>query len=159
MISLIAAVSDNNCLGKDGKLPWHIPADLEHFKRTTMGKTIVMGRKTFESIGRPLPGRSNVVLSKRKDLFKTPGIRVVNSVDEVLALDAPDKEIMIIGGGTLYRQFEPYASRCYLTQIHLDVDGDTYWKELPKHWKLTHLKPSQQNNTKFSFLTLERDTP
>ena len=128
MISLIVAASTNNVIGAKGNLPWRLSADLKRFKALTMGKPIVMGRKTYESIGRPLPGRQNIVIT-RQDNYAPEGCTVAQSVDAALAAaDAP--EIMIIGGGHIYEAFIPMAERIYLTRVDADIDGDTYFPEI-----------------------------
>ena len=128
MISLIVAASTNNVIGAKGDLPWRLSADLKRFKALTMGKPIVMGRKTYESIGRPLPGRQNIVVT-RQDNYAPEGCTVVQSVDAAIAAaNAP--EIMIIGGGHIYEAFMPMAERIYLTRVDADIDGDTYFPEI-----------------------------
>ncbi len=122
-------------IGKDNQMPWHLPADLKHFKAVTMAKPIVMGRKTYESIGRPLPGRQNVVISRNVD-YQVEGCDVVNSIDEALELLAGIDEVMIIGGGFLYSQMIEQADNLYLTFIELEVDGDTQFPEY-EHLQLT----------------------
>ncbi|WP_019122132.1 dihydrofolate reductase [Brevibacillus massiliensis] len=124
MISLIAAYANGRVLGKDGKMPWHLPGELQYFKQVTSGHTVVMGRKTFESIGRPLPNRRNVVLTRRHD-FAAPGVEVAHSKREVLELG----DVMIIGGAELYALFIDDADRLYLTEIELDTDGDAFFPE------------------------------
>jgi dihydrofolate reductase len=128
--SMIAAVSENNVIGKDGQLPWHIPEDLQRFKKLTTGHTLVMGRKTYDAIGRPLPDRRTIVLSKDKDL-KIEGSTVAHSVEEVLELTKEEKEVFIAGGAEIYEQFMPYVSKIYLTIVHSDFEGDTYFPMIP----------------------------
>ena len=125
-ISMIAAMAHDRVIGKDNQMPWHLPADLAHFKRITLGKPILMGRKTFESIGRPLPGRRNLVISRNPD-YQAEGIEVVGSVEAALALLAGSsvEELMVIGGGHLYAEMLPSADCLYLTRIDLAVEGDT----------------------------------
>ncbi|SIR54195.1 type 3 dihydrofolate reductase [Aeromonas veronii] len=125
-ISMIAAMAHDRVIGKDNQMPWHLPADLAHFKRVTLGKPVLMGRKTFESIGRPLPGRRNLVISRNPD-YQAEGIEVVGSVEAALALLAGSsvEELMVIGGGHLYAEMLPSADCLYLTQIDLAVEGDT----------------------------------
>ncbi|ANB68623.1 diacylglycerol kinase [Aeromonas veronii] len=125
-ISMIAAMAHDRVIGKDNQMPWHLPADLAHFKRVTLGKPVLMGRKTFESIGRPLPGRRNLVISRNPD-YQVEGIEVVGSVEAALALLAGSsvEELMVIGGGHLYAEMLPSADCLYLTQIDLAVEGDT----------------------------------
>ncbi len=128
IISLVAAMAKNRVIGKDNQMPWHLTADLKHFKSVTMSKPIVMGRKTFESIGRPLPGRENVIISRNKD-YAVDGCIVVHSIEDALALLTDYEEIMIIGGGFLYSQIIEQADKLYLTFIDLEVDGDTHFPE------------------------------
>ncbi|MEE1954519.1 type 3 dihydrofolate reductase [Aeromonas sp. 75A] len=125
-ISMIAAMAHDRVIGKDNQMPWHLPADLAHFKRVTLGKPVLMGRKTFESIGRPLPGRRNLVISRNPG-YQAEGIEVVGSVEAALALLAGSSvgELMVIGGGHLYAEMLPSADCLYLTQIDLTVEGDT----------------------------------
>ncbi|MHC9243875.1 type 3 dihydrofolate reductase [Aeromonas jandaei] len=125
-ISMIAAMAHDRVIGKDNQMPWHMPADLAHFKRVTLGKPVLMGRKTFESIGRPLPGRRNLVISRNPD-YQADGIEVVGSVEAALALLADNEvaEVMVIGGGHLYAELLPKADCLYLTRIELEVEGDT----------------------------------
>ena len=125
-ISMIAAMAHDRVIGKDNQMPWYLPADLAHFKRVTLGKPVLMGRKTFESIGRPLPGRRNLVISRNPG-YQAEGIEVVGSVEAALALLASCavEELMVIGGGHLYAEMLPSADCLYLTQINLAVEGDT----------------------------------
>lgn len=125
-ISMIAAMAHDRVIGKDNQMPWHLPADLAHFKRVTLGKPVLMGRKTFQSIGRPLPGRRNLVISRNPD-YQAEGIEVVGSVEAALALLASSsvEELMVIGGGHLYAEMLPSADCLYLTRIDLAVEGDT----------------------------------
>ncbi len=130
IISLIAAVDENRGLGKDNRLLCHLPADLGHFKQLTLGKPVIMGRKTFESIGKPLPGRLNIVLS-RQDI-KIDGVTVVDSLQKALGLVQDVPEIMIIGGATIFEQALPLTQRVYLTVIHHRFEADAYFPELDK---------------------------
>ena len=127
MISLIAGVDKNFLIGNNNTLPWgRIPADMKYFKETTTGKTIVMGRKTFASIGKALPNRENLILTRDAG-FQAENCTVINSTDEVLKINTPDKEIFIIGGAEIYKIFLPYADRLYLTFIDGEFTGDTYF--------------------------------
>ena len=126
ILSMIVATADNNIIGKDNDMPWHLPADLAYFKKVTLGKPIIMGRKTFESIGRPLPGRRNIVIS-RDESYQAAGIDTVTSVEQALALVNDVEEIMVIGGGAIYRHCLPAATRLYVTHIKADIDGDTHF--------------------------------
>lgn len=129
MISLIVAASTNNVIGAKGDLPWRLSADLKRFKELTMGKPIVMGRKTYESIGRPLPGRKNIVITRQEN-YVAPGCDVVLSPDAAMKASGDADEIMIIGGGHVYTEFLPAAERIYLTRVHVDIAGDTYLPDI-----------------------------
>jgi len=143
-ISIIVAISDNNAIGKNGKIPWHLPADLKYFKETTMGHHIIMGRKTFDSIGKPLPGRTNIVVSNKKDL-KIQGCEVVNSLDAALAISrlANQEEVFIIGGASIYKTMLPDAERLYITNVHACIeDADTFFPGYdPRMWIETKNNP------------------
>lgn len=121
---MIVAHANNRIIGKDNDMPWYLPADLAYFKKTTLGKPVVMGRKTFESIGRPLPGRQNIVISRDAE-YQAEGVDVVSSVEQALAKAANVDEIMVIGGGAIYRHCLPAAQRLYITHIDAEIDGDT----------------------------------
>jgi dihydrofolate reductase len=124
IISLVAAMAKNRVIGKDNAMPWHLPADLKHFKAVTLGKPIIMGRKTYESIGRPLPGRQNIVISRNAD-YQLEGCDTVTSFEAAMKMVSHIEEVMIVGGGFLYSQVLPQANKLYLTFIDLEVDGDT----------------------------------
>jgi dihydrofolate reductase len=129
IVTLIVAVADNGVIGRDNALPWHLPEDLKRFKRITMGKPIVMGRKTFESIGRPLPGRQNIVVTRDAN-YRRDGVTVVHSVEAAVAAAGAAEEVMVIGGADLFRLFLPKARRVHLTRVHGDVAGDVHWSPL-----------------------------
>ena len=129
MISLIVAASTNNVIGNDGELPWRLSDDLKRFKAVTMGKPIVMGRKTFESIGRPLPGRQNIVIS-RQGGFAADGCDVVQSIEQAVEVAGAAEEIMVIGGSEIYAAFLPIADRVYLTRVHTEAEGDAFFPSL-----------------------------
>lgn len=129
MISLVVAASTNNVIGAQGELPWCLSGDLKRFKALTMGKPIVMGRLTYESIGRALPGRQNIVITRQSD-FSAEGCDVVQSVDAAVEAAGDAEEIMIIGGSQIYREFLPRADRIYLTRVQAEVDGDTFLPDL-----------------------------
>jgi dihydrofolate reductase len=134
-ISLIVAASENGVIGRAGELPWKLPADLKHFRTLTWGKPVVMGRKTWDSIGRALPGRQNIVLT-RDPAFAAPGAQIASSPEEALRLAGDAPEVMIIGGGELYRAFLPRAERIYLTRVKTVESGDTLFPELdPAQWR------------------------
>lgn len=158
-IYAIVAMSENRVIGKDNRLPWHLPADLRHFKQLTMGKPILMGRKTFESIGRALPGRCNVVITH--DIhFQAPGCVVANAIDTALASVAYSEEVFVIGGAILLQQLMSRIHRLYLTIIHHHFAGDAYFAELNmSEWveveRIDHV-PDEENHYPYSFITLER---
>lgn len=154
-ISMVCAMAKNRVIGKDNQMPWHLPADLKHFKATTMSKPIVMGRKTYESIGRPLPGRQNVVISQNTD-YLADGCNVVDSIESALKLLSAEEEIMIIGGGFLYSQMIEQADYLYLTFIDLDIDGDTEFPEfehlnLKQEFSESHLA-DEKNSHNYRFV-------
>ena len=159
MISLIVAMDRNRLIGRGNALPWHLPADLAHFKSITMGKPIVMGRKTYESIGRPLPGRHNIVISRNPD-FSAPGCTVVASVDAALAAAGDVPEIMVIGGAQLYAELLPRAQRIYLTRVDAVFEGDAWFPALDARvWReCQHAEhaPDDRNPHAYAFLVLER---
>lgn len=130
MLSLIAAMANKRVIGRDNTLPWHLPEDLKHFKATTLGKPVIMGRKTWESLGRPLPGRRNLVVSRNAS-YPAVGAEVFTSLTDALAACADVPECFVIGGAELYRQALPLAERLYLTEIDCTVAGDAYFPELP----------------------------
>lgn len=144
-VTLIAAMATNRAIGLNGSMPWHLPGELQHFKKTTMGKAIVMGRKTWQSIGRSLPGRQNIVLSRGAN-FVAPGCDVACSLDEALKMARSD-EVMIIGGGVIYEQAMPIANRMILTLIDAEFEADTWfpcWN--PAEWKVRHRRVIPAND-------------
>jgi dihydrofolate reductase len=159
ILSLIAAVSKNNIIGGDNKLLWHLPADLAHFKKITSGHTIIMGRKTFESIGRPLPNRRNIVIT-RKEFFEAPGCEIMSSLQEAVDSCLKEKEVFIIGGGEIFIQVLPAADKIYLTRIYKDFEGDVKFPELNfSEWKLTKYvrhHADEKNQYEYSFSEYER---
>lgn len=157
-LSLVVAMAKNRVIGRDGRLPWRLPADLKHFRRVTMGKPIVMGRKTFDSIGRPLDGRENIVITRNPD-FRPPGVTAVSSVDDALNTASAD-EVMVIGGATIYEQLLPRADRIYLTLIHRTFEGDACFPEFDENeWReaeRTDVDGGTGAEFGYSFITLER---
>ncbi|MBA6390171.1 type 3 dihydrofolate reductase [Colwellia sp. BRX10-3] len=148
ILSMIVAHANDRVIGKNNDMPWHLPADLAYFKKTTLGKPIIMGRKTFQSIGRPLPGRKNIVIS-RDDTYQVEGVEVVNSVAAALALVIESEEVMVIGGGAIYQHCLAAAQRLYITHIDADIDGDTYFPEYDLAvWKkvASDIRPSDEKN-------------
>ncbi len=158
-IALIAAVARNGVIGRDNRLPWHLPADLRHFRRLTLGKPVLMGRRTFESLGRPLPGRTNIVLTRDPD-FHAPGCIVVHSLPEGIAAAGECEELMVMGGAALYEAALPLADRMYLTRIHHAFAGDTRFAAYDeKEWVTTAREdhaPDEDNPYPYSFITLHR---
>jgi dihydrofolate reductase len=158
-LSIVVAMTLNRVIGANNAMPWHLPADLAFFKATTMGHPIVMGRKTYESIGRPLPGRRNIVVT-RDPAFKAPGCDVVHSVEGALLQAGEDPEIFVIGGEALFCSFLPATQRIYLTQIHAEIPGDTYFPEVERaQWQeVSRLeKPRDAHNPyDLTFMTLDR---
>ncbi|MZI92703.1 type 3 dihydrofolate reductase [Vibrio sp. CAIM 722] len=158
LISMIAAMANDRVIGKDNQMPWHLPADFAWFKRCTLGKPVVMGRKTYESIGRPLPGRQNIVISRDSNL-SIDGVSIVSSIDEALTLAADADEVMIIGGGSIYQACLAKADKLYVTEIHADIDGDTHFPDWGGNWRETHRESYQadeKNKYDMSFVILER---
>ncbi|MEL0646585.1 type 3 dihydrofolate reductase [Pseudoalteromonas agarivorans] len=158
IISMIAAMANNRVIGLDNKMPWHLPADLQHFKKVTTGKPVIMGRKTFESIGRPLPGRRNIIITRNND-YSAPGIETVTTPEAALNLVSDVEEVMIIGGGNIYQQFLEKAERLYLTFIDLDVKGDTQFPDYNKvaNWNVEEEIqnfPDEKNKSSYKFVTL-----
>jgi len=162
MLSLIVAMSLNRVIGHANRLPWHLPADLQFFKRMTLGKPIVMGRKTFESIGRPLPDRVNIVITRQRDYW-AEGCQVAHSLPQALALAEPAAEIIVIGGASLYVQVLERVERIYLTLVAAELEGDTWFPELDwaqwrQRWREDH--PADARHTHpYSFILLERQAP
>jgi len=160
ILSIITAMDNNRLIGKNNALPWHLPEDLAFFKRTTLNKPIIMGRKTFESIGRPLPGRTNIIISRNSD-YKVEGCVVLNSIEAVLEYCKNDNEIMLIGGASLYEQWLPYAHQMYLTRIDNEFEGDAWFPEYhPEQWETVwhESHTSKQDPTlKYQFIKLKRD--
>jgi dihydrofolate reductase len=139
IISLLVAASENNVIGKDNQLPWHLPNDLKYFKNLTWGMPILMGRKTFDSIGKPLPGRKSIVITRNQD-WQHEGVDVVHSIDDAVqkAESYGVKEIFVIGGAEIFKTALPTANRLYLTRIHQDFEGDVYFPSISEdNWQLT----------------------
>ena len=158
-ISIIVAAAANNVIGRDGELPWQLPEDLKRFKQLTIGKPVIMGRLTYESIGRPLPDRRNIVLSTCKGL-NIDGCEVVDTPDAAIRLAGGAEEVMVIGGGGVYAQMLPMADRIYMTRIDATVDGDTFFPELnDKEWQVVDrvdFPADESRQFGFSFVTLDR---
>ncbi|HHF2884501.1 type 3 dihydrofolate reductase [Vibrio diabolicus] len=158
IISMIAAMADNRIIGKDNQMPWHLPADFAWFKRCTMGKPVVMGRKTYESIGRPLPGRLNIVIS-RDETLKVEGVTTVTSIEQALGVAGDVEEVMIIGGGAIYAACLPMANKLYVTHIEAAIDGDTQFPDWGDQFKETYSETYQadeKNAYNMRFTVLEK---
>ena len=160
-VSMIAAMAHDRVIGKDNDMPWHLPADLKHFKQVTLGKPVIMGRKTIESIGRALPGRKNIVISRNAQ-YQFEGADTVTSVQEALDSVADVEEVMIIGGGNIYAQCLPISNTLYLTFIDLEVEGDTHFPDYestgPWHCvsRESHSK-DEKNPHDYEFVTLSKE--
>lgn len=161
IVSAIAAVDRNQVIGKDNGIPWYLPADLQYFKRTTLGHHVIMGRKSFESIGRPLVKRTNIVVTR--DLFFTASnCLVAHSLEEAIsiAVENEETEAFVIGGGEIYRQSMPFLDRVYLTRVDIEVEGDVFFPELPaEEWKLVSSEPhgpDEKNPMTYAFEVYER---
>ncbi|ASI97475.1 type 3 dihydrofolate reductase [Vibrio rotiferianus] len=158
IISMIAAMADNRIIGKDNQMPWHLPADFAWFKRCTMGKPVVMGRKTYESIGRPLPGRLNIVISRDASLT-IEGVTTVTSIENALDVVGAVDEVMIIGGGAIYSACLPMANKLYITHIEAEIDGDTQFPDWGSEFKETYSEAYQadeKNAYNMRFTVLEK---
>ena len=159
MVSIIAAMDRNRLIGNNNQLPWHLPADLAHFKKVTMGKPIIMGRKTYESIGRPLPGRTNIVLTRSAD-FHAEGVVIAQSLQQALVHAAGNDEVMIIGGSSIYALALPEADRLYLTHIREAYQGDAWFPDFdPAQWRAVASEEhvaDDKNPCDYSFVTYDR---
>ena len=159
IVSLVLAMAENRVIGRGGKLPWHLPVDLQHFKKVTVDHTVIMGRKTFDEIRHPLANRRNVVIS-RDPGFQPRGVTVVPSLEEALALGATEGEVFVIGGGEIFRLALPRADRLYLTVIHAEIEGDTFFPPLDQAaWALEeeeHHPADDKHAFPFSFRRYRR---
>lgn len=159
MISIIVAIAENNVIGANNQLIWHISDDLKRFKALTTGHCVVMGRKTFESIGKPLPKRTNIVISRNKDLV-IDGCTVVSSLENAISACGKDDEMFIIGGGELYRQALPLAQKLYITWVHKKFNGDTFFPEIDfSQWREVLRekgKPTETDGLEYTFINYER---
>lgn len=157
-VSLIVAMADNNVIGVDNQLPWHLPADLKYFKAVTMGKPIIMGRKTYESIGRPLPGRQNIVITRNTE-WSVDGVTVVQSTEDAVASVSGAEEVMVIGGAEIYRAMLPLVHKLYVTEVSLSVAGDAFFPEIEAvHWQETSrdAHAAEADKPAYAFVTYER---
>ncbi len=160
-ISLVVAAATNNAIGKDGKMPWHLPNDLKHFKNITWGMPVVMGRKTFESVGKVLPGRKNIVVTRQVG-WEVKGAVAVQKIDDALfiAKETDANEVMVIGGGEIYKALFDRAKRIYLTRVEAEPEADTFFPSLdPQHWQLVSQKDHEADSANaynYSFQVWER---
>ncbi|CBL43724.1 Dihydrofolate reductase (FolA) [gamma proteobacterium HdN1] len=161
-LSLIVAVADNQVIGRQNSLPWRAPADLARFKQLTMGKPMIMGRKTFDSLGRVLPGRPHIVISRQSDLGLPPQCYLAASLQDAIEIAKPlmdaSQEIMVIGGAEIYRQALALADRIYLTQVHLEPEGDAFFSPLGAEWQELE-KTRAEGEPACSYLTYGRREP
>jgi len=164
-LAIVVAVAENGTIGRHNELPWRLPEDLKFFKRVTLGHPIVMGRNTFESIGRPLPGRTNIVVTGNRQ-WRVDGIEVAHSLEDALAVGSQSarqmgvSSVMVIGGAEIYRQVLPFAKRLHITEVHAEVEGDAFFPELDKYqWsEIERISFDADNNNPYaySFVTLIR---
>ena len=153
---MIVARSRNHVIGKDNQMPWKISADLQFFKKVTMGFPIIMGRKTWESIGRPLPGRRNIVVSRNSD-YQANGAELVSSLEEALQSLRDFERVFVIGGQQLFNQAFPLADQLFITEIELEVEGDTFFEVPdPQNWKIVEKTKASEGDIQFSYVTLTR---
>ncbi len=159
MLTLCVAMDENGLIGNNNSLPWYLPADLKHFRTITMGKPIIMGRKTHESIGHPLKGRLNVIISNNPDLI-IDNCQIFNNLDKILNFSDKYNEAIVIGGMAIYTMLLPYVQRMYITRIHAKFTGDTYFPEyIAEQWQEIYRQnylPDEKNHYSYSFTTLER---
>jgi len=158
-LALIVAQSLNRVIGVNNTLPWHLPEDLKYFKATTMGKPIIMGRKTYDSIGRPLPGRTNIVVTRQAD-WLADGVKVVRTLEDALAVASAEEpaEIMVIGGAQIYELMLPVADRVYLTQVYSEIEGDAWFPAMSaSQWQqVSSQQPEKRHDPAYAFLCFER---
>jgi len=158
IVSDVVAISENHVIGKDNKLLWYLPRDLKHFKDITTGHAIIMGRKTYDSVGKPLPKRRNIIVTRQDITIE--GCEVVNSIEAALALCAGEEEVFIVGGAEIYKLALHLTNRIYLTIVHKNFDGDSFFPEINKQeWKEVlreDHQPDEKNSLPYSFITLER---
>ena len=160
LLTAVVAATENNVIGRDNGMPWHLPADLQHFKAVTLGKPVLMGRRTFEAIGRPLPGRRNLVLSRDRG-YAAAGVETFSDLDAALAAAGDVAELMIIGGQAVYDLALPRVQRVHLTRLHMQLEGDAHFPDLPhEQWRevsrSARRAADERNACDMTFLVLER---
>lgn len=157
-ISAVVAIAENHAIGKNNQLLWYLPNDLKHFKQITSGHTVIMGRKTYDSVGKPLPNRRNIVITRQNIMI--PGCEVVNSVNAALALCTAEDEVFIIGGAEIYKMAMPLTNRIYLTIVHRSFEADAYFPQINiQEWEeieRADFEADEKNNISYSFITLNR---
>jgi dihydrofolate reductase len=157
-ISAVVAIAENNAIGKNNQLLWHLPNDLKHFRQITSGHTVIMGRKTYDSVGRPLPNRRNIIITRQN--IEIPGCEVVGSVDEALALCAGEQEVFIVGGAEIYKLAMPQTNKIHLTIVHQEFDADAYFPPIDYSvWVETDREDhgtDEKHAIAYSFITLQR---
>jgi dihydrofolate reductase len=158
IVSIVVARSENNAIGKNNQLLWYLPADLKHFKNITTGHTVIMGRKTYDSVGKPLPNRRNIIITRQN--ITIDGCEVVKSIEDALVLCADEEEVFIVGGAEIYRQSIHLTNRIYLTIVHQKFDADSFFPEINyDEWEEIEredYQPDEKNKLPYSFITLER---
>ena len=158
-VTIVVAISENHVIGKDNKLLWYLPNDLKHFKDITTGHTVIMGRKTYESVGKPLPKRRNIIITRQDITIE--GCEVVSSIEAAVALCKDEEEVFIVGGAEIYKQSMHLTNRIYLTIVHKEFDGDSFFPEIAKsEWHEVHhedYQPDEKNSLPYSFITFERN--
>lgn len=158
IVTIVVAISENHAIGKDNKLLWYLPNDLKHFKEITTGHTVIMGRKTYESVGKPLPKRRNIIITRQEIAIE--GCEVVNAIEAALALCTDEEEVFIVGGAEIYKQALKLTDRIYLTIVHQNFEADSFFPEIPKqYWKEVYREdhqPDERNLIPYSFITYER---
>ena len=158
IITAVVAIAENRAIGKDNKLLWHLPNDLKHFKTITSGHTVIMGRKTFDSVGKPLPNRRNIIITRQNITIE--GCEVVNSINGAIALCKDEEEVFIVGGAEIYKMAMPVTDRIYLTIVHKEFEADSFFPDTPAgEWEETAREdhqPDEKNALPYSFITLEK---
>lgn len=156
-IALIAAMAANRVIGRDNQLPWHLPEDLQHFKRLTLGHHLIMGRKTFDSIGRPLPGRTTVIVTRQTDYVSPPGCLVANSLEHAVELCSKEEQVFVVGGAEIYRQALDMANQMYLTEVKVTVEGDAFFPEFSlDQWQAVEREEKQNDSLEYAFVNYRR---
>jgi dihydrofolate reductase len=159
IVTMVVAIGENNAIGKNNELLWYLPKDLRHFKTITSGHTVIMGRKTYESVGKPLPKRRNIIITRNRE-FAVEGAEVVHTIEDALKLCKADEEVFIIGGAEIYKMAMQHTDKIYLTVVHENFEADAFFPEIDKNlWVETASEthsPDDKNNLSFTFSTLER---